>query len=118
MVLSSFDSDCSGGNPRSKVSGSNDGGAWRRYPVGIIFGADIRLEMVLLRGKPQIWVSRIERWRRATLLSLVGASFFEQTLASGGSQVVWRVAFRVDNGASRRLGDAESRRRTWDEMRA
>jgi hypothetical protein len=32
-----------------------------------------------------------------------GASFLEQTLARGGSQVEWHVAFRVDNGASRRL---------------
>jgi hypothetical protein len=74
--------------------------------------------MVLLWGKPQIWVSQIGRWRRTTPLSLLGASFLEQTLARGGSQVEWLVAFRVDNGASRRLGAAESRRRTWAEMRA
>jgi hypothetical protein len=86
--------------------------------VGTIFGADVRLEMVLLRGKSQIWVSRIGRWRRAMPLSLVGASFLEQTLASGGSQVEWRVAFHVDNSASRWLGAAESRWRTGAEMRA
>jgi hypothetical protein len=34
MVLSSFDSDCSRGNPRSGASRSNDGGARRRYPCG------------------------------------------------------------------------------------
>jgi hypothetical protein len=33
MVLSSFDSDYSGGNPRSGASGLNDGGARRRYPL-------------------------------------------------------------------------------------
>jgi hypothetical protein len=48
----------------------------------------------------------------------VGASFLEQTLARGGSQVEWRVAFLVDSGASQRLGAAESQRRTWAEMRA
>jgi hypothetical protein len=32
--------------------------------------------------------------------------------------VEWRVAFRVDNVASRQLGAAQSRRRTWAEMRA
>jgi hypothetical protein len=32
--------------------------------------------------------------------------------------VEWRVAFRVDNVASRQLGAAESRWRTWAEMRA
>jgi hypothetical protein len=26
-------------------------------PVGIIFGANVRLEMVLLWGKPKIWVT-------------------------------------------------------------
>jgi hypothetical protein len=118
MVLSSFDSDRSGGNPRSRASGSNDGGARRRYPCGHHFWSRCRLEMVLLRGKPQIWVSRIGRWRHTTPLFLLGASFLEQTLARGGSQVEWRVAFRVENVASRRLGATESRRRTWVEMRA
>jgi hypothetical protein len=74
--------------------------------------------MVLLRGKPQIWVSQIRRWRRMMPLSLLGASFLEQTLARGGSRVEWRVAFWVDNVASLRLGAAKSRRRTWAEMRA
>jgi hypothetical protein len=53
-----------------------------------------------------------------TPLSLLGASFLEQIVARGGSQVEWCVTFHVDNGASRRLGDAESRRRTWAEVRA
>jgi hypothetical protein len=118
MVLSSFDLDCSGGNPRSGASGSNDGGARHRYPCGHQFWSRRRLEMVLLLGKPQIWVSRIRRWRRMTPLSLLGESFLEQTLARGGSQVEWRVSFRVDNGASWRLGAVESRQRTWAEMRA
>jgi hypothetical protein len=74
--------------------------------------------MVLLRWKPQIWVSWIGRWRRATPLFLLAASFLEQTLARGGFQVEWHVAFRVNNGVSRRLGATESRRRTWAEVRA
>jgi hypothetical protein len=42
MVLSSFDLDCSGGNPRSGAFGSNDDGARRRYPCGHhFFGADV-----------------------------------------------------------------------------
>jgi hypothetical protein len=53
MVLSSFDSDCSGGNPRSGASGSNDGGARRRYPCGHHFWSRCRLEMVLLWGNPR-----------------------------------------------------------------
>jgi hypothetical protein len=53
-------------------------------------------------GNPQIWVSRIGRWQRATPLSLLGASFLEQTLARGGSQVERRADFHVDNAGSRR----------------
>jgi hypothetical protein len=118
MVLSSLNLDCSGGNPRSGASGSNGGGARCRYPCGHHFWSRRWLEMVLLRGKPQIWVFRIGRWWRTTPLSLLEASFLEQTLARGGSQVEWHVAFRVNNGASRWLGAAEYRRRTWAEMRA
>jgi hypothetical protein len=72
----------------------------------------------LLWGKPQIWVSRIGRWRRATPLSLVGASFLEQTLARGGSQVEWCAYSRVDNVGSWRHGTAVSRWRTRVEVRA
>jgi hypothetical protein len=118
MVLSSFDSDCSGGNPRSGAFRSNDGGTWHRYPVSIIFGADVGWRWCCSGGNPIFGSPRSDDGDARRRSPLLGASFLEQTLARGGSQVEWRVAFRVDNGASRRLGAAESRRRTWAEMRA
>jgi hypothetical protein len=78
MVLSSVYSDCSGGNPRSGAPGSDDGGARRRYPCGHHFWSRCRLDMVLLWGNPQIWVSRVGRWRRVTPLSLVGHHFWSR----------------------------------------
>jgi hypothetical protein len=41
-------------------------------PLEGIFGAYV---MVLLQGKPQIWVSRVGRWRRVALFFPCGASF-------------------------------------------
>jgi hypothetical protein len=63
------------GNPRSGAPGSNNGGARRPRTL---FWSRCRLEMVLLWWKPQIWVSRIGRWRRTTPLFLLGASFWSR----------------------------------------
>jgi hypothetical protein len=90
----------------------------RRYLVEGIVAAAYVSSPGLLRGKPQIWVSRIGRWRRVVPFFLLEASFLEQMLARGGSEVEWRASSCVDNGGSRWHGVVESRRRTQAEVRA
>jgi hypothetical protein len=46
-----------------------------------------------------------------------GASFLEQTMVRGGSEIVRCVYFRVNDGGPRWRGAVESRRRTCAEMR-
>jgi hypothetical protein len=112
MVLSSFDSDCSEGNPRSGASRSNDGGARHRYPCGHHFWSRRRLELVLLRGNPKSGSPGSDDGDARRPSPCWGHRFWSRPWLE-----VWRVIFCVDN-ASRRLGAAESRRRTWAEMRA
>jgi hypothetical protein len=60
----------------------------RRYLVeGIVSVVYVFFLRGLLRGKTQIRVSRIGRWRRATSFYLLGALFFKQTMDGGGSEV-------------------------------
>ena len=93
--------------------------SWRAMAVsthrhllgGIVFAADVFF-LALLRGKPQIRLFRIGRWRHSMSLSLLGALFW----SSGRMEVARSGAvyfFIVDNTDSRRHGTVESRCRMY-----
>ena len=73
---------------------AGDGGVVRRYLLEGIAVAVCGFSLMLLRGKPQILVSRIGRWWRLASLTLLRASVWSSGRLSwsGGGSVVRRFS--------------------------